>query len=77
MIDVLGAGSAGDICSRAGCSDAATNRIDWRNPRIHTEERTKTWLACEVHVAYLQGFLEARSFPVTVTRFSGETGDAS
>jgi hypothetical protein len=54
----------GERCSRAGCSNAATTRIEWRNPRIHDETRTKVWLACDEHRDYLVGFLEARAFPV-------------
>jgi hypothetical protein len=53
-------------CSRAGCTEAATTRIEWRNPRIHEESRTKVWLACDDHRAYLTGFLEARAFPLRV-----------
>jgi hypothetical protein len=51
-------------CSRAGCTEPATTRIEWRNPRIHDASRTKVWLACEAHRDYLVGFLEARAFPV-------------
>ena len=36
-------------CSRASCEEPATVRIEWRNPRIHTTERIKIWLACEEH----------------------------
>jgi hypothetical protein len=56
----------GAICSRAGCRASAHWRIDWRNPRIHGADRTKTWVACDEHREYLRGFLEARAFPVTV-----------
>lgn len=54
-------------CSRAGCRETATWRIDWRNPKIHTDGRTKTWLACEEHRDFLDGFLSSRGFPVTVS----------
>jgi hypothetical protein len=53
-------------CSRAGCQAQASWRIDWRNPRIHTGDRGKTWLACAEHVDYLRGFLAARGFPLEV-----------
>lgn len=53
-------------CSRAGCRAAATWRIDWRNPRIHTTDRRKTWVACDEHVGYLREFLAAREFPLSV-----------
>lgn len=53
-------------CSRAGCRATAGWRIDWRNPRIHAEDRRKTWVACDEHVGYLREFLAARDFPVWV-----------
>lgn len=53
-------------CSRAGCRSAATTRLDWRNPRIHSADRVKTWLACDEHVDYLREFLAARDFPLQV-----------
>ncbi|WP_400999804.1 hypothetical protein [Agromyces sp. GXQ0307] len=62
-------------CSRAGCREGATWRIDWRNPKIHTEDRVKTWLACDEHVEYLRDFLASRSFPVRVATF--ESTDAA
>lgn len=52
-------------CSRAACRNAATHHIVWRNPRIHTEDREKIWLACDEHVGYLSEYLSARDFPVT------------
>ncbi|MBA8816217.1 hypothetical protein FHX48_001290 [Microbacterium halimionae] len=51
-------------CSRAGCREAATSRIDWRNPRIHDAERRKTWVACGEHVLFLRDYLSSRGFPV-------------
>jgi hypothetical protein len=62
-------------CSRAGCREPATWRIDWRNPKIHAEDRVKTWLACDEHVEYLRDFLASRSFPVRVEEY--ETTDAA
>ncbi len=53
-------------CSRAGCRAPARWRIDWRNPRIHSEDRYKTWVACDEHRDYLQEFLVTRDFPVSV-----------
>jgi hypothetical protein len=53
-------------CSRAGCRRAATTAIQWRNPRIHTGERFKTWLACDEHVEVLREFLAARAFPLEI-----------
>lgn len=57
-------------CSRAGCRESAAWRLDWRNPRIHTADRVKTWLACDEHVEYLREFLAARDFPLTVSPLS-------
>jgi hypothetical protein len=54
------------MCSRAGCRDDATWRVEWRNPRIHTADRRKIWTACDAHVEYLRGFLASRAFPVEV-----------
>lgn len=54
------------ICSRAGCRIAATRQVVWRNPRIHTADREKIWLACDEHVDFLYDYLAARDFPVTV-----------
>lgn len=53
-------------CSRAGCQQRATSRIVWRNPRIHSADREKIWLACETHVDFLRDYLAARDFPVQV-----------
>lgn len=53
-------------CSRAGCGSRAAWRIEWRNPKIHTADRVKVWLACDDHVDYLREFLAARDFPVAV-----------
>ncbi|MFP3465421.1 hypothetical protein [Leifsonia sp. SIMBA_070] len=53
-------------CSRAGCRDTASWRIEWRNPRIHAEDRVKVWLACDEHEEFLREFLAARDFPVRV-----------
>nr|WP_204396564.1 hypothetical protein [Agromyces aurantiacus] len=64
-------------CSRAGCREAASWRIDWRNPKIHGADRVKTWLACDEHVDYLREFLAARSFPVRVSAFDAASTDAA
>ena len=55
-------------CSRAGCRLEATAAIEWRNPRIHTGDRVKVWLACDDHVGVLRDFLAARAFPHEVKR---------
>ena len=63
----LGGGDAPVRCSRAGCTAAAAWNVNWRNPKIHGEERVKVWLACEEHRAYLREYLSARDFPVSVS----------
>jgi hypothetical protein len=63
----LGAELESTTCSRAGCSEGASWRLDWRNPRIHSEDRVKTWLACDDHVDYLREFLATRDFPLSVS----------
>lgn len=77
MIGGIGADVARGECSRAACREPAAWRIDWQNPRIHTGDRWKTWLACDEHAEYLRGFLEARSFPVRVARFQTTETDAA
>ena len=64
----LGVESASGICSARECTNAARYRIDWSNPAIH-RARTKTWLACENHLAYLENYLKYRSFPFTISPF--------
>lgn len=64
--DALGPGLEAPTCSRAGCRADATWTIAWRNPRIHTADRRKLWLACDEHVGYLREFLAARDFPLEV-----------
>ena len=59
-------------CSRAGCRASARWRIDWRNPRIHGADRTKSWVACDEHRDYLREFLAARDFPVAVHPLGSE-----
>jgi hypothetical protein len=62
----LGLEPSAEECSRAGCRGQATHRIEWRNPRIHTADRRKVWLACDEHEEYLREFLAARDFPLRV-----------
>ena len=54
-------------CSRAGCREPASWNVNWRNPRIHTPDRVKIWLACDEHREYLHDYLSARDFPVVTT----------
>ncbi|MGO1885671.1 MAG: hypothetical protein ACTH3G_09965 [Citricoccus sp.] len=47
-------------CSRKGCRSGAAWRLEWNNPRIHTPERRKTWLACPEHRDWLADYLRSR-----------------
>ncbi|AZM45333.1 hypothetical protein DMB38_05375 [Streptomyces sp. WAC 06738] len=50
------------ICSAKGCRAPAVWVLAWNNPKLHTPERRKTWLACEEHREYLSRFLGVRDF---------------
>ena len=54
--------SAVDLCSARGCQNAATWQLLWNNPKIHTPDRRKIWLACDDHKGSLGDFLGARGF---------------
>jgi hypothetical protein len=34
----------------------------WNNPKLHTVDRRKVWVACDDHRGSLSGFLTARGF---------------
>ncbi|MBA8794223.1 hypothetical protein FHX74_001842 [Friedmanniella endophytica] len=36
--------------------------LRWNNPKIHTPDRRKHWLACDEHRPTLTSFLSARGF---------------
>jgi hypothetical protein len=55
-------------CSARGCQRPAAYELLWRNPKIHTADRTKRWLACEEHRDSLSDFLARRDFPLRVQR---------
>jgi hypothetical protein len=50
------------VCSAKGCQSPAGWRLRWNNPRLHTPERRKEWLACEQHRESLGAFLGVRGF---------------
>jgi hypothetical protein len=50
------------ICSAKGCREPARWALRWNNPKLHTPERRKTWLACDAHREHLSSFLDARGF---------------
>ncbi|HEU4424502.1 MAG TPA: hypothetical protein VFR67_18390 [Pilimelia sp.] len=50
------------ICSAKGCRAPARWELRWNNPKLHTPERRKTWLACDEHRTTLGDFLDVRGF---------------
>lgn len=48
------------VCSRKGCRMPASHKILWNNPKIHTPERRKIWLACAEHRPWLENYLGER-----------------
>ena len=49
-------------CSAKGCRNDATWGLLWNNPKLHTPDRRKVWLACDDHREHLAQFLESRGF---------------
>ena len=50
------------ICSAKGCQAPAVHELRWNNPKLHTPDRRKVWLACDEHRESLSQFLAARNF---------------
>ncbi|MCK7621900.1 hypothetical protein MUU72_01960 [Streptomyces sp. RS10V-4] len=50
------------VCSAKGCRTAAVWVLAWNNPKLHTPDRRKTWLACDAHREHLSQFLAVRGF---------------
>jgi hypothetical protein len=61
-IDPLPDDPDGLVCSARDCGQPAAFDLQWNNPKIHTEDRRKHWLACEAHRDTLGDFLSARGF---------------
>jgi hypothetical protein len=57
-------------CSAKSCQHLAVYELLWRNPKIHTADRTKRWLACEDHRDTLADFLGRRDFPLRVQKLT-------
>lgn len=56
-------------CSFKGCRASATWALRWNNPKVHTPERRKIWLACDDHREHLSSFLNVRGFLRDVVPF--------
>jgi hypothetical protein len=54
--------AAAPVCSAKGCRTPAVWVLAWNNPKLHTPDRRKTWLACEEHREHLSQFLGMRGF---------------
>jgi hypothetical protein len=52
--------AADPMCSRKACRSGASWQLLWNNPKIHTPERRKTWLACDEHRDWLEDYLQTR-----------------
>ncbi len=50
------------ICSAKGCHTPAAFALVWNNPKLHTPDREKIWLACGEHREQLSHHLASRSF---------------
>ena len=50
------------ICSAKGCRNDAVWALVWTNPKVHTPDREKIWVACDEHKESLSRFLSVRSF---------------
>ena len=50
------------LCSAKGCRAPARWRLIWNNPRLHTPDREKVWVACDQHREPLSHHLAIRSF---------------
>jgi hypothetical protein len=61
-VDPLPYGPDGLVCSSRGCRSSAAYDLRWNNPKIHTADRRKHWLACAEHRDSLSSFLSARGF---------------
>ena len=57
-------------CSAKGCRADAAYVIVWNNPKIHTPDREKTWVACPDHRQSLADHLDVRGFLTRVDPLS-------
>lgn len=54
------------VCSAKGCRATAARAVVWRNPKLHTADRRKVWLACPEHEQHLSDFVGRRGFLLEV-----------
>lgn len=54
------------VCSAKGCRAVPQHGVVWRNPKLHTPDRRKVWLACDDHREHLSNFVQIRGFLIEV-----------
>lgn len=64
-------------CSAKGCSSPAVWSLLWNNPKLHTPDRRKSWLACDEHRSTLSDFLGARGFLRDVERLDASAASTT
>jgi hypothetical protein len=65
------------VCSAKGCREVAAWSVVWNNPKLHSTDRRKVWLACDEHRQHLADFLDLRGFLIGVEPFvPGAAGSA-
>ncbi|MCQ1946990.1 MULTISPECIES: hypothetical protein [unclassified Arthrobacter] len=67
------AGAGTPVCSRKACRLNASWQLLWNNPRIHTPERRKAWLACDEHRDWLEDYLRTRGLWKETLPLDGST----
>ncbi len=82
LFDLAGTGgdtaaAPGTVCSRKACRSAAEWQLLWNNPKIHTPERRKIWLACGEHRAWLEDYLQTRGLWKETLALSAKTAAVS
>lgn len=65
------------MCSRKACRADAAWQLLWNNPKIHTPERRKTWLACPEHRAWLEDYLQTRGLWKATVPLDAAAGDGA
>ncbi|MEW9872998.1 hypothetical protein [Arthrobacter sp. HS15c] len=65
------------MCSRKACRSEASWQLLWNNPKIHTPERRKIWLACGDHRDWLEDYLQTRGLWKETVPLEAGSGAAS
>jgi hypothetical protein len=61
-----GGGPESVVCSAKGCREVASHAVVWNNPKLHSADRRKVWLACDDHRQSLADFVGLRGFLIEV-----------